>query len=92
MTNFKANVQENKPGIRESIGTHQHRYYRVITRQAQFMLAIGSRQRCPYSELKGWFLFLVANASTASRQKLVRLLTHPAVHPMYIQFLFGRHR
>jgi len=56
------------------------------------MLAIGSRQRCPYPELKGWFLFLVANAAIASRQRLVRFLTHPAVHPMYIQFLLGKDR
>jgi hypothetical protein len=37
-------------------------------------------------------LFIVANASAVSRQRLVQLLTQPAVQPLYIQFLLGKDR
>jgi hypothetical protein len=53
------------------------------------MLAIGSRRACP-SDMQGWFLIIVANASLGSRERLVRLLTHPSAHPLYLQYLLGK--
>ena len=36
--------------------------------------------------------FQILVPPTPSRRRLVRLLTHPAVHPVYIQFLLGKNQ
>lgn len=55
------------------------------------MLAIGSRRQYPPLS-GGWFLFIVANASKESRQRLVRLLTCPNIQPLDIQYILGQDR
>jgi len=55
------------------------------------MLAIGSRRQYPLQS-EGWFLFIVANASKESRQRLVRLLTCPNIQLLDIQYILGQDR
>lgn len=79
----------NIPEINRSIEKHRARYYDLLTNQAKFMLAVGSRDL--YSrEAEGWLLFIVANASRESRERLLRLFTHPKIQPLDIQYILGQ--
>ncbi|KAM5342939.1 hypothetical protein ACJ41O_013905 [Fusarium nematophilum] len=79
----------NDPVMRHHVEAHRERYRILIKRQAQLMLAFRSQHKCP-SPMKGWFLFFVANAATKSRERLLRLLTHPSVQPLFLQFVLGQ--
>lgn len=60
----------------------------MIKRQAQIMLAVEKVSNLPKS-MKPWFMMIVANAAAGSRERIITLLTHPAIQPLAYQFFLG---
>ncbi|KAH7010027.1 hypothetical protein EDB80DRAFT_417858 [Ilyonectria destructans] len=81
-------MAKNNADVLKAIEAHKDRLYRVITRTAQFMLSFDSQHDSGISY--EWFMLIVANASVESRQRLVRIMSHPRVQPIALQFLLGQ--
>lgn len=81
-------LAKDNADVLKAIQAHKDRLYRVITRTAQFMLSFDSQHDSRIS--CGWSMSVVANASVESRKRLVRIMSHPRVQPIDLQFLLGQ--
>ncbi|KAM0559489.1 hypothetical protein ACHAPJ_004519 [Fusarium lateritium] len=81
-------VQSNRD-MDTSVNKHRGRYQTLIDNHVKFMLAIGEREKLPKA-MRGWFLLVVANAKKRYRERLRRMLTHPSVQPLAIQYILGQ--
>ncbi|KFA54331.1 hypothetical protein S40293_04818 [Stachybotrys chartarum IBT 40293] len=79
------NILNKDQAISEAVERYRNRLYRLITRIAQFMLAVGDR--CQSAIPREWYLVIIANASAENRQRLVRIITCPGVQPVALQYL-----
>ncbi|KAF4944460.1 hypothetical protein FSARC_14671 [Fusarium sarcochroum] len=95
---FKKNLPDNaaalaqadsKESIARCVKKHHERYRNLIDNLVRFMLAIGKQTRLPRA-MRGWFVFLMANATEPYRERLVRMLTHPSVQPLSVQYVLGQ--
>ncbi|KAJ4327965.1 hypothetical protein N0V84_001640 [Fusarium piperis] len=82
-------VLDNDPEAKRCAEKHRERLGTLIKRQAKLMLAIGDVRNIP-SGMRPWAMITVANASTESRERLLKVLTHPAIHPLPYQYRLGK--
>ncbi|KAF4464594.1 hypothetical protein FALBO_8572 [Fusarium albosuccineum] len=80
---------DGSPAIKKAVEEYRNRLGALIERQAMFLLSIGNRGSCIES-MRGWLLFGIANATKERRERIVRILTHPAIQPHYVQYPLGR--
>ncbi|KAJ4327966.1 hypothetical protein N0V84_001641 [Fusarium piperis] len=80
---------ENDPDIKRCVETYRQHVRTLIKSLAQFMLAAASYERLPRC-MRGWFLYIVANATKESRERLLNLLTHPSIQLLAMQYLLGQ--
>ena len=83
-----ANILNKYPAISEALERYRDRLYRLITRIAHFMLAVGDRFQTAIP--REWYLLIVTNASAERRRRLVRIMTCPGVQPIALQYLLGQ--
>ncbi|KAM0312225.1 hypothetical protein ACHAPQ_012261 [Fusarium lateritium] len=74
--------------IHEAVLTFQNRIREVVDRLVLFILSLGYPHGCPTS-LRVFAIFCMANATKEHRSRLVRLLSHPSVIPIGLQYILG---
>ncbi|GAB0134306.1 homocitrate synthase [Epichloe bromicola] len=82
------NIFNKYPAISEALERYRDRLYRLITRIAHFMLAVGNRFQTAIP--REWYLLIMTNASAERRRRLVGIMTCPSVQPIALQYLLGQ--
>ncbi|RSL77418.1 hypothetical protein CEP51_009095 [Fusarium floridanum] len=89
-TNEKVvNDMENDADIKRFVETYRQHVRTLIKSLAQFMLAAVSHDELPPC-MRGWFVYIMANATEECRERLLNLLTHPSIQLLAIQYLLGQ--
>lgn len=80
---------ENDPAVKRCVETYRQHVRVLIKSLAHFMLAAVSRDGLPRG-MRGWFLYIVANATEECRERLLNLLTHPSIQQLGLQYRLGQ--
>lgn len=81
-------MMENDTEIHEAVITFRSRIEEVVNRLVMLILCLHYPDGVPDS-LKAFAMFCIANADEDHRSRLVRLLTHPSVVPIGLQYILG---
>jgi hypothetical protein len=81
-------MMENDTEIHEAVITFRSRIEEVVNRLVMLILCLHYPDGVPDS-LKAFAMFCIANADEDHRSRLVRLLTHPSVVPIWLQYILG---